>query len=101
MNTKLTFNETTFEFQLNQQKTSEFDGNQISKPEHYDVIINGNPSNYYVLYETNPLILERYELFKFKVDSKGGILSNSIGEFKGELNFPLSVVTNIVNTIGK
>ena len=94
----VTFNETTFEFSFNKEKTFNYDGKGTNKVEHYDVLLNGVKSIYYVQFDTT---LNEYTLWSGTPDKSGGIThrevtSLPINEISG---FPINVVCDIVKEI--
>lgn len=94
------FNETTFEFSFNKEKTFNYDGKGTNEVEHYDVLLNGVKSIYYVQFDTTS---NTYTLWSGTPDKSGGITHRElipfgINEIPG---FPINVVCDIVKEINK
>ena len=97
---KVTFNETTFEFSFNKEKTFNYGGKYdvTLETEIFDVLINGKQSIYYVQFDT---ACNEYTLWSGRPDKSGGIThreitSLPINEIPG---FPINVVCDIVKLI--
>jgi hypothetical protein len=93
----VTFNETTFEFSFNITKTSEYDTKGTNEVEHYDVLVNGRESIYYVYFDTKS---NSYSLWSGTPDRSGGITHRElIEDMDGKSGFPINVVCDIVKEI--
>ena len=91
---KVTFNETTFEFSFNKEKTFNYDGKGTNEVEHYDVLVNGRESIYYVQFDT---ISESYDLWSSTPEKRGGFTHRELIEgMDGKSGFPINVVCDIV-----
>jgi hypothetical protein len=94
----VTFNETTFEFSFNQNQTFNYDGKGTMEVEHYDVLVNGRESIYYVQFDTKS---NSYSLWSGEPDKSGGITHRELIPFgiNGKSGFPINVVCDIVKEI--
>jgi hypothetical protein len=97
MANSVTFNETTFDFCFNITKTSNYDGKGTNEVEHYDVLVNGRETIYYVQFDTKA---DSYSLWSSTPDNVGGFyIRELIEHIDGKSGFPINVVCDIVKDI--
>ena len=95
-NYKTTIGETTFEFNFNQKETFNYDGKGTMKVEHYDVLVNGEHTIYYVQFYTQS---DKYSLWSGTPDKRGVTHRILIDGINGKSGFPINVVCDIVKEI--
>lgn len=97
MSTLIKFNEKTFEFKFNEQRTKERNKGAIYQTNVYDVLIDDNVSEFKIQFTDD--YYNNYSLWNEKKDKRGGTMIRMVSELKGESNFPINVSSGIIKSI--